>query len=441
MTRAFTPVAALLFSVAILLMGNGLQGTLLPIRAQIDNFSTLNIGILGSAYYLGFAAGCFLSPWVVRRVGHIRTFTAMAAIASAAVLLHAIFANPWVWWLVRAVTGFCFAVLYAVIESWLNERATNETRGTIMSVYLIIQLTVITIGQMMITLSDPAGFPLFALASVLVSLAAVPVALTVAAAPAPIESVRVRVFRLIGISPVGFAGSFAHGVAGGAFWALAPIFAGRSGLGVSGIAVFMSITVIAGAAGQLPMGRLSDRMDRRKVLIVSCAGAAAAALGLVFFQYATPHSMHIFTAVWGFFAFPLYAITVAHANDFADSKEFVEVSSGLLLVFGAGAVIGPVIASAAIAVWGPRGLYVVIGAVHLSLMVFVIWRMRLREAAPKEEHVSFVEALQATATASTTFDFETHPAAARELRDEGQITEEAAGTPPPDRDPEKGPEK
>lgn len=441
MTKAFTPVAALLFSVAILLTGNGLQGTLLPIRAQIDDFSTLDIGILGSAYYLGFAAGCFLSPWVVRRVGHIRTFTAMTAIASAAVLLHAIFASPWLWWLVRGITGFCFAVIYAVIESWLNERATNKTRGTIMSVYLIIQLTVITVGQMMVTLSDPAKFPLFALASVLVSLAAVPVALTAAAAPAPIESVQVRVFRLIGISPAGFAGSFAHGIAGGAFWSLAPIFGDRSGMGVSGIAVFMSVTVIAGAAGQLPMGRLSDRMDRRKVLIVSCAGAAAAALGMIFFQYSTPHSMHIFTAVWGFFAFPLYAIAVAHANDFAEPKAFVEVSSGLLLVFGAGAVIGPIIASAAIEAWDPRGLYLTTVTVHVLLIVFVLWRMRLREAAPVEEHVSFAEALQATTTASTTFDLVTHPEAARELQDESQTAEEAAGTPPLDGAREEGPEK
>lgn len=441
MTKVFTPVAALLFSVAILLMGNGLQGTLLPIRAQIDNFSTLNIGILGSVYYLGFAAGCFLSPWVVRRVGHIRTFTAMAAIASAAVLLHAIFANPWVWWLVRAVTGFCFAVLYAVIESWLNERATNESRGIIMSVYLIIQLTVITIGQMMITLSDPAGFPLFALASLLVSLAAVPVALTAAAVPAPIESVRVRVFRLIGISPVGFAGCFAHGVAGGAFWSLAPLFADRSGLGVSGIAVFMSITVIAGAAGQLPMGRLSDRMDRRKVLMLSCAGAAAAALGMILFQYATAHSMFVFTAAWGFFAFPLYAITVAHANDFADPREFVEVSSGLLLVYGAGAVIGPIIASATIAAWDARGLYATTCTVHVLLIVFVFWRMRRREAAPMEEHVSFVEALQATATASATFDYETHPEAVRTPPDDYSSGDTAADSPALEGDTEEAPEK
>ncbi len=406
MTKTIAPVAALLLSVAILLTGNGLQGTLLPVRAQMESFSTLDIGVLGSAYYLGFAAGCFYSPLLVRRVGHIRAFTVMSAIASAAVLVHAVYTYSWVWWVVRGITGFCFAALYTVIESWLNERATNETRGVVMSAYLIIQLTVITIGQMMITLSDPGQFALFALSSILVSVAAVPVAMTAAAVPAPIEQVKVRIRRLISVSPVGFAGTFAHGMAGGAFWSLAPLFGSRNGMGVSGIAVFMSITVIAGAAGQYPIGRLSDRMDRRSVMIFACAGAALAAIGMIFFRFSTVHSMHAFAAMWGFFAFPLYAIAVAHANDFADPKEFVEVSSGLLLVYGAGAVLGPIIASQAIEGFGADGLFGTTAAVHLILIGFVIWRMQRRKAP--EVHGKFVESLQATNTASATFDIETH---------------------------------
>jgi MFS family permease len=411
MTSTIAPVAALLLSVAILLTGNGLQGTLLPIRAQLEEFSTLDIGILGSAYYLGFAAGCFLSPLLVRRVGHIRTFTAMSAIASAAVLVHAVYTYSWVWWVVRSLTGFCFAALYAVIESWLNERATNETRGAVMSAYLIIQLTVITLGQMMIALSDPAQFALFALASILVSVAAVPVAMTSSAAPAPIEQVKVRIRHLIRVSPVGFAGCFAHGMAGGAFWSLAPLFASRNGMGVTGIAVFMSITVIAGAAGQWPIGTLSDRTDRRSVMVLACAGAALAAMGMIFLRFISPYSMYAYAALWGFFAFPLYAIAVAHANDFAKPSEFVEVSSGLLLVYGAGAVLGPVVASGAIVGFGPDGLFGTTAAVHLLLIAFVLWRRRVREAPPMEAHVTFVEALQATNTASATFDIETHPLA------------------------------
>ena len=172
MLRALAPVSALLLSVAILLMGNGLQGTLLPVRAGIEAFSTFDIGILGSSYFLGFALGCLLGPYAVRRVGHIRAFTAMVSIASTTALLHVVVLNPAVWWVMRGLTGFCFATLYMIIESWINEKASNETRGFVFSVYTIINLTVITLGQMMLTLTDPGTFVLFAVASVMISIAA-----------------------------------------------------------------------------------------------------------------------------------------------------------------------------------------------------------------------------------------------------------------------------
>ncbi len=178
MIAIVTPILALLLSVSLLLMGNGLQNTLLPVRASIESFSAIDIGIMGSAYFLGFAAGCVFGPYVVRRVGHIRTFTAMATIASCAVLVHAFVLNAVVWWVLRVATGICFAVLYMVIESWLNEKATNENRGTVFSIYTIINLTVVTLGQMMLMLDEPSNFMLFSFASILVSLAAVPVALS-----------------------------------------------------------------------------------------------------------------------------------------------------------------------------------------------------------------------------------------------------------------------
>ena len=206
MTSVVAPIAALLLSVAFLLMGNGLQGTLLPLRANLEAFGALDIGVLGSAYFLGFAIGCLYGPHVVRRAGHIRTFTAMVAIASCIVLAHALVVSPVVWWLMRAATGYCFAVLFMVIESWLNEKATNENRGFVFSVYTIINLTVLTLGQLMLVLDDPGDFPLFSLASILVSIAAVPVALTTAPAPAPIAAVKIRIGHLFRLSPVGFVG-------------------------------------------------------------------------------------------------------------------------------------------------------------------------------------------------------------------------------------------
>jgi MFS family permease len=270
MQHALAPITALLIGVALLVTGTGLQGPLLVVRGEFESFSTLSIALVGSFYYVGFAAGCLLGPRLVRRVGHIRVFAAMAAIASAVPLLHGLVPLPLPWWGMRVATGFSFAVRYIVIESWLNERATNETRGFVLAVYQAINLTVLIAGQMLLPLADPGGFQLFAVTSVLISLAAVPVALSAAPAPAPIQSTEVRLRRLYRLSPVGFVGCLGVGLANGAWWSLVPIFASDAQLHTSGIAILMS-AVIGGAAAQWPVGRLSDRMDRRRVLVGVCA--------------------------------------------------------------------------------------------------------------------------------------------------------------------------
>ena len=411
MTRTIAPVAALLVGVALLLAGNGLQGPLLAVRGQLESFSTTSIGLIGSFYYIGFTAGCILAARLVRRVGHIRTFSAMAAIASAVPLLHALLPLPLPWWVMRSITGFAFAVLYIVIESWLAERSTNETRGTILSVYQIINLTVITLGQMMLTLADPNSFVLFALTSVLVSVAAVPVALTAATAPAPVRSVAIRPLHLYRISPVGFIACASVGLANGTWWALIPIFAAETGLDITGLAVLMSVTVIGGALGQLPAGRLSDRFDRRKVLLILCVVAATVALALVGLGGGHRSVLIALGGIWGVFVFPIYAIAVAHANDFARPEEFVEVSSGLLLVFAGGAVVGPLLAGIALELVGNWALFAFTATVHLLLAAFIAWRMTRRAPAAADEHVEFKEALVATTTVSPVFDAETHPEA------------------------------
>ena len=410
MPSSLAPVAALLISVAILLTGNGLQGTLLPIRAQIENFSAFSIGVLGSAYFAGFAAGCLLGPRLIGRVGHIRTFTTMSAIATACILGFGLQQAPLVWWVLRASSGVCFAVLYVVIESWLNERATNETRGLILSAYLIINLTVITIGQMLVTVASPSTFTLFALTAILISLGAVPVALTRAIAPAPPAALRPRLGVLFTNSPVGFVACLAVGVCNGAFWALSPMFAHDSGMGVRGIALFMSATVIGGAIGQWPFGWLSDNMDRRRVIVACCVGASLIAAALTQAPFAAPWMMLALAAAWGACAFSLYAISVAHSNDFAEADSYVEVSSGLLLLFGIGAVIGPLLIAPLLAWLGPWALYGSTLVVHALLAVYALWRISQRAPAPLEEHVSFDEAAQAAITSSTVF-IENAPAA------------------------------
>ena len=247
--------------------------------------------------------------------------------------------------MLRAVTGYCFAILYIVIESWLNARSDNRTRGTIFSIYTAINLTVITAGQMMLGLADPRSFSLFAFAAILVSLAALPIAFTGSASPEQPEFVRPRIVKLFSISPVGAAGCFAVGLANGAFWALGPVFAQNEGFELNEIAVFMSAVVLGGALAQWPLGSLSDRVDRRIVMIVAAIIAMVAAMALMFLPAADKNMLVAAGAVFGAGAFPLYAIAVAHANDYADAAESVEVSSGLLLTYGMGAALGPLLAS------------------------------------------------------------------------------------------------
>jgi len=401
MIAIIVPIFALLLSVSLLLMGNGLQSALLPVRASIESFSAIDIGILGSAYFLGFAGGCVFGPHVVRRVGHIRTFTAMATIASCAVLVHAFVLNPVVWWLLRVATGICFAVLYMVIESWLNEKASNENRGTVFSIYTIINLTVVTLGQMMLILDEPSNFMLFSIASILVSLAAVPVALSKSAEPAPIQSTRINFRALYQTSPVGVVGCLVVGLANGAFWALAPVFAGGDSTDVATVAIFMSVVVIAGAVGQWPLGRMSDRMDRRRVILLTSTGAMCAALVLVLLVPSMEMLLLPTAFAYGLFAFPLYSLCVAHTNDFADDSKYVEVACGLLLVYALGAVIGPIVASISMHFIGAGGLFAFTALVHAGLIGFVLHRLRRREAAPIEDHITFADAMRVGLTVSS----------------------------------------
>jgi MFS family permease len=401
MTAAVAPIAALLLGAALLLMGQGLLGTLLPVRAGIEAFGALNIGILGAAYYLGFALGCLSGPGVVRRVGHIRTFTAAVAVAACFALVHALIVNPVIWWFLRAGTGFCLAILYMVIESWLNEKSTNENRGLVFSIYTIIYLTVTTLGQLMLIFDDPKNFPLYAPASIMVSLAAVPVALTTGATPAPIAAVKIRLRHLYHLSPVGVVGCAAVGLANGPFWTLGPIFAHAKGGDVTDVAYFMSIIVIAGAIGQLPLGRLSDRNDRRKVIVLASIGCAFVGAGMVALAHTFAAGILVFAFLFGLFALPLYALCVAHLNDFVEPEGYIEAASGLLLVYALGAAAGPILASLAIRFFGIESLFGYTACIHLAFAAFAYYRLRQRAPAPEEEHISFADSIRLSTTVSS----------------------------------------
>ena len=404
--RVLAPVATLLLSAAILLAGQGLQSTLLPVRASLEQFSTFAIGGMGAAYFFGFTMGCLKGGDLVRRVGHIRVFLAMSAMASAAPLLHGLVVTPLVWGLLRFVTGFCLASLYMVIESWLNESSDNANRGLIFSFYSMITLTMMASGQMMTLLYEPTGLQLFIVASVLFSIGAVPVALSVAPSPARPAHTDINLRRLFAVSPSGTVGCFVAGLANGSFWGLAPIFAGVIGDAVTMAAWFMAAVVIGGAITQWPLGLLSDRFGRRKVLVgvTLMAGTAGVVLAAGMLQLDVRGAI-LLAAAWGGFAMPVYSISVAYANDYADRSEYVRVSAGLLLVYGLGAIAGPFLASALMTWHNASGLFWFAASAHVLLIGFISYRF-IKEGNQAKEPIAFSDALAAAQTTSQVYEEE-----------------------------------
>jgi MFS family permease len=408
MSQAIGPLTALLLAVAILFLGNGLQGVLLPVRATLEAFATTSIGLIASAYSAGFVVGCLWMPHMVRRVGHIRTFAVCAAIAASIVLLMALAVHPLVWIPLRALSGVCFAGLFMVIESWLNERATSVNRGQVLAIYMVINLTAVTVGQMVLPLGDPAGFSLFALTAIAIALALVPVGLTTSSAPQPLREVHLRLGRLYAMSPVGVVGGFFVGLANGAFGGLGVVFARDVGLSITGIALFMSAALIGGALAQLPLGRFSDRTDRRKVIIGVCAFAALMGgllallgearqngqmLGIpVGFADFSPWVLIAAAALFGGAIYSQYSLCVAHTNDFVGREEFIEASSGLLLTWAIGASIGPVLGALAIDLIGAGGLFAYTAIAHAGCALFTFYRMSRRAAVPPAGRAPYVAA-------------------------------------------------
>jgi MFS family permease len=404
--RALAPVATLLLSAAILLAGQGLQSTLLPVRASLEQFSTFAIGGMGAAYFFGFTMGCLKGGDLVRRVGHIRVFLAMSAMASAAPLLHGLVVTPLVWGALRFVTGFCLASLYMVIESWLNESSDNTNRGLIFSFYTMITLTMMASGQMMTLLYEPTGLQLFIIASVLFSVGAVPVALSMAPSPSQPARTDIDLRQLFAVSPSGTIGCFVAGLANGSFWGLAPIFAAVIGDAVSMAAWFMAAVVVGGAITQWPLGLLSDRLGRRKVLVAvtTLAGIAGIVLAVGMLRLDVRGAI-LLAAVWGGFALPVYSISVAYANDYADPSEYVRMSAGLLLVYGLGAIAGPFVASVLMTWHNASGLFWFAASTHILLIGFITFRF-VKEGNQAEEPIAFGDALAAAQTTSQVYEEE-----------------------------------
>lgn len=389
MRSAIASITALMLSVLILLTGSGLQSTLIPLAAAQQGFDTIFVGLIGSSYFLGMALGCLIAPAFIRRTGHIRAFGAVTAVTTAAAILYALFVEPITWNILRLITGFCYAAAYAVIESWLNDKSDNAIRGQILAFYNVITFAGMALGQQFLGLYPTTGFELFALSAVLISLAALPVALTASASPPVPESPEIRVKWLVRLSPVAAAGVLAVGLANGAFWTLGPVFATAKGLGPAGVGTFVTASILGGVVTLWPAGRLSDRIDRRIVILMCCAVSAAAGIAL---SLTGDSRLALFALAFAFGAgaMPIYSLCAAHAADFATPREMVQVSTGLLLVYTVGAISGPAVVGALIRYLPEGTLFAFTAVVHVLLFGFTVIRLNRREAPPAHEREPFV---------------------------------------------------
>jgi MFS family permease len=425
MLSSFGSIVALLLGTSFLLGGSGLFGLLIPLRGQAEGFSTAALGLLGTGWASGFIAGCFIGPRLVRRVGHVRAFAAFAATGAIVALLNGMWVDETFWIVLRVFTGFTMAGAFMVIESWLNERSTNETRGRIFGFYMMVTYASIMAGQMVVVLGDVTTPILFMATGILFSLALLPTAISTAITPAPLADVKIDFKNLYANSPIAVAGCLLIGVANGAWGTLGAVYGAEIGISTFQIAVMMSIAVIAGAVAQVPTGRLSDLTDRRFVLAGSALGAALIGLAIFVMAPRTGNVVIAMTALYGLLAYSLYPIAVAHANDHASSTDFVKVSSGLLLLYGVGTMAGPIFAGLAMEWLRPESLFLATGAAHLGIAAYAALRIARRAPVPVEERDAFktLPAERAVTPQSVMLDPRAEPG---DTKPQGEAEEKAA---------------
>ena len=382
---ALLSCSALLLGFGILMLGDGLQGTLLAIRADLEGFSTTVTGLIMSTFYIGFLLGSILTPKLTQQVGHIRVFAALSALASAAILLHALFIDIPVWIALRLISGFCFAGLYIVAESWLNDRATNQTRGKLLSLYMIVTYAGVGGGQLLLNLASPSEFPLFILTSVLISVAVVPLLLSARSPPKHQESVNISLLALYRLSPLGIVSMFAVGLVTAAFFALGPVYGQRIGLDVEYISYFMAAAVAGTIILQAPIGVLSDRFDRRIILTITTLLTSVAAIYCVFASQISTNMLLIAVALFGGLALPLYSVCIAYTNDHLNPNQMIAASGALVLTSGLGAVVGPILIASFMDSYGEQALFWSFATVHGLTGLFALYRMTVSAAVPLDQ--------------------------------------------------------
>lgn len=413
---ALTSSWAILLGFGILMLGDGLQGTLLAVRADLEGFSATLTGLVMSAFYLGFLLGSIMTPRLTIRVGHIRVFAACAALSSAAILVHALIVTLPVWIAMRLISGFCFAGLYIVAESWLNDCAGNETRGKLLSLYMVVTYIGVGAGQLLLNLADPFDFELFILVSILISVAVVPLLLSAGSPPKFRDSVRISLLQLYRLTPLGLVSMFAVGMVTATFFALGPVYAQRIGLDIRDTSYFMSAAVVGTVLLQGPIGALSDHFDRRRVLTLVTILTAISAAVCIPAEQVSIVALFFAIALFGGLAFPLYSICIAYTNDHLKPNQMIAASGALVLVGGLGAVIGPLSFAALMDYFGNQALFWSIAAVHGMTGLFAIYRMVRSPPIPLDRQIpstatavhpsgSAIESVQQYTSEETEFEF------------------------------------
>lgn len=368
------PVKSILYSVALLLLGNGLLNTLLTLRGTEEGFSSAVLGMIMSGYFIGFIGGTWVSGRLIRRMGHIRTFGFCASVCASVALLHLVFINPWVWLPLRMVYGLSFITLITVIESWLNSQAASHERGRIFAVYMVVNLGALATAQQLLRLSSPQGFLLFVIIAILISWALLPITLTRRVQPKMSERPKSSLRALLGFAPLAVASAALSGLAMGAFWSMTPVYATQLGFDIGGVGLVMSVAIIGGALLQIPIGRFSDKHDRPRVMtwVVLLAALIAACM-----PFAPMHEALLgLYFLWGGLAFSLYPLAVAQLIDQLHPDEIVAGSADMLVMHGAGCAVAPIAAGSLMTAVGSQGLPVYIACVFALLGMYAIYRRR-----------------------------------------------------------------
>jgi len=417
---------ALLLGMMLLQVGNGMQATLLGIRGEIEGFSTFSMSLVMAGYFVGFLFGSRMAPEMIRRVGHVRVFAALASLISAVMILYPTLTDPIAWGLGRILIGFCFSGVYVTAESWLNNSATNETRGQALSAYMIVQMVGIVSAQALMLVADPGGFVLFIIPSVLVSLSFAPILLSISPTPAFGTTKPMTLKQILDTSPLGCVGMFLLGGVFAAQFGMAPVFGAEAGLSVAQISTFVSTFFIGALILQYPIGWLSDRMDRRVLIFVaSVICASGAIIGFLLGEFFL--MLLLAGLLIGGMSNPLYSLLIAHTNDFLDRDDMAAASGGLLFINGLGAVAGPPITGWAMGQMGPSAFFLIVAVLTLTMAGYAAYRMTQR-AAPAVSETETFAALPATASVVAVEAAQEY--AIEQAEEAAQDSAEAAGSRP-----------